>query len=125
MSNGQLVLCILFMEKDHAWTGCKTGTIPDPSRKRPSRHVKGTRVSACANRSLAFSYVPSGKFSTIPRIRFQSRVLIIIVIHNLIFSIELLVTTLFTDLECVHVLFCLLFFSLFTVRVLNVLANTH
>jgi hypothetical protein len=46
--------------KDHAWTESKIGAIPDPSRKRPRRHVKGTRVSACANRSLAFSYVPSG-----------------------------------------------------------------
>jgi hypothetical protein len=49
-----------FMEKDHAWTESKIGAIPDPSRKRPRRHVKGTRVSACANRSRAFSYVPSG-----------------------------------------------------------------
>jgi hypothetical protein len=48
------------MEKDHAWTESKIGAIPDPSRKRPRRHMKGTRVSACANRSLAFSYVPSG-----------------------------------------------------------------
>jgi hypothetical protein len=54
MSNGQ------FVQKDHAWTESNIGTVPDPSRKRPRRHVKGTRVSACANRSLAFSYVPSG-----------------------------------------------------------------
>jgi hypothetical protein len=44
------------------------GNIPEPSRKRPRRQLKGTTVSACANRSLAFSYVPSGRFSTISRI---------------------------------------------------------
>jgi hypothetical protein len=29
-----------FMQKDHPWSESKIATIPDPSRKRPRRHVK-------------------------------------------------------------------------------------
>ena len=37
---------------------------PDPSRNKPSRHENGTTVSACANRSLAFSKLPGTCLST-------------------------------------------------------------
>jgi len=36
---------------------------PDPSRNKPRRHENGTKVSACANRSLAFSKLPEGCLS--------------------------------------------------------------
>jgi len=39
-------------------------TSPDPSRNKPSRHENGTTVSACANRSLAFSKLPGACLST-------------------------------------------------------------
>lgn len=35
---------------------------PDPSRNKPRRHENGTKVSACANRSLAFSKLPEACF---------------------------------------------------------------
>jgi len=36
---------------------------PDPSRNKPRRHENGTIVSACANRSLAFSKLPEACLS--------------------------------------------------------------